>query len=176
MASPTDTSRPDTLVMDTWRGVLFASSKVLRVAELELIANEGFPLTWFDVLAQLHDAGDAGLRMQELQQRALFTRSGMTRLVDRMEAAGLVRRESVAGDRRGVRVLMTAEGRMRHDRSFVHHITIIEREFGGRVSEADQRVIAEALAGFWRSPSPGFDEDVGIRSLPRGPAPRPDAV
>jgi Transcriptional regulators len=49
--------------------------------------------------------------LQELEERSLFTRSGLTRLVDRIEAAGLVRREPVPGDRRGVRVVLTPEGR-----------------------------------------------------------------
>ena len=73
-------------------------------------SSAGFPLTWLDVLAQLYDARDEGLRMQELEQRSLFTRSGLTRLVDRIEAAGLVRREAVPGDRRGVRVVLTSRG------------------------------------------------------------------
>ena len=149
MASNEDPSRPEALWNDAWRGVLFASSRVLRVAELDLIEKAGFPLTWLDVLAQLYDAGDDGLRMQELQERSLFTRSGLTRLVDRMEAAGLVRREAVAGDRRGVRVVLTAEGRRRHMDAFVEHLRVIEREFGGRLTTAQQRAIADALTGFW---------------------------
>jgi len=149
MASNEDPSRPEALWNDAWRGVLFASSRVLRVAELDLIEKAGFPLTWLDVLAQLYDAGDDGLRMQELQERSLFTRSGLTRLVDRMEGAGLVRREAVQGDRRGVRVVLTAEGRRRHMDAFVEHLRVIEREFGGRLTTAQQRAIADALTGFW---------------------------
>jgi DNA-binding MarR family transcriptional regulator len=144
-----DASRPATLWYDAWRGVLFASSRTLQVAEPDLIANAGFPLTWLDVLAQLYDAGDEGLRMQELEQRSLFTRSGLTRLVDRIEAAGLVRREAVAGDRRGVRVVLTAEGRLRHDAAFADHNKVIEREFGRRLTDAQLRAVADALATFW---------------------------
>ena len=144
-----DDSRPETLWYDAWRGVLFAASRTLQVAEPDLIARAGFPLTWLDVLAQLYDAGDDGLRMQELEQRSLFTRSGLTRLVDRIEAAGLVRREPVPGDRRGVQVVLTAEGRARHDAAFADHNKVIEREFGGRLSKAQLRAVADALAGFW---------------------------
>ena len=68
-----------------------------------MLERDGFPLTWFDVLSRLADARSSGLRMQELEELALFTRGGLTRLVDRIEAAGLVRREPVPGDRRGVR-------------------------------------------------------------------------
>lgn len=145
-----DSTRPDALWNDAWRGVLFASARVLRVAEPELIARAGFPLTWLDVLAQLYDAPDNGLRMQELEERSLFTRSGLTRLVDRIEAAGLVRREPVPGDRRGVRIVLTSEGRRRHDEAFVEHFRVIEREFGSRLTTDQQKAVADALAGFWR--------------------------
>jgi DNA-binding MarR family transcriptional regulator len=154
MTNEEDASRPATLWNDAWRGVLFATSRTLQVAEPELIATAGFPLTWLDVLAQLYDAGEAGLRMQELEQRSLFTRSGLTRLVDRIEAAGLVRREAVLGDRRGVQVVLTEEGRRRHDAAFVGHSKVIERVFGRRLTEAQLRAVAEALAPFWHD-----DED-----------------
>lgn len=144
-----DPTRPATRWNDAWRGVLFASAKVLRAAERDLLAREGFPLTWLDVLAQLYDAPGNGLRMQELEERSLFTRSGLTRLVDRIEAAGLVRRESVAGDRRGVRVALTSEGRRRHDEAFVEHFRLIEREFGRRLTSDQQKAVADALTGFW---------------------------
>jgi len=149
MTNEEDASRPATLWNDAWRGVLFATSRTLQVAEPELIATAGFPLTWLDVLAQLYDAGETGLRMQELEQRSLFTRSGLTRLVDRIEAAGLVRREAVPGDRRGVQVVLTDEGRRRHDAAFVEHSKVIEREFGRRLTEVQLRAVAEALAPFW---------------------------
>ena len=144
-----DPTRPETTWNDAWRGVLFAGAKVLRVAERDLVEREGFPMTWLDVLAQLYDAPGIGLRMQELEERSLFTRSGLTRLVDRIEAAGLVQREPVPGDRRGVRVVLTPEGRRRHDKAFVEHLRVIEREFGGRLTPAEQQAVAGALAGFW---------------------------
>jgi DNA-binding MarR family transcriptional regulator len=146
--------RPNTAWNNAWRGVLFANAKVLRVAERDLLEREGFPLTWLDVLAQLYDAGD-GLRMQELEGRLLFTRSGLTRLVDRIEAAGLVRREPVPGDRRGVRVVLTAEGRLRHDRAFGDHLRLIEHEFGQRLTPDEQKVVADALYCFWHDDDGG---------------------
>jgi DNA-binding MarR family transcriptional regulator len=149
MTKDEDASRPAGLVHDAWRGVLFATSRTLQIAEPDLIAKAGFPLTWLDVLAQLYDAGDEGLRMQELEARSLFTRSGLTRLVDRIETAGLVRREAVPGDRRGVRVVLTAEGHRRHDAAFIDHNILIERKFGRRLTEVQLRAVAEALAPFW---------------------------
>ena len=159
MEQGTDPTRPATTWNDAWRGVLFASAKVLRIAERDLVEREGFPMTWLDVLAQLYDAPGSGLRMQELEERSLFTRSGLTRLVDRIEAAGLVQREPVPGDRRGVRVVLTPEGRRRHDQAFVEHMRVIEREFGGQLTPAGQQAVADALAGFWHERPGESDPD-----------------
>ena len=155
MSRDEDPNRPSALWLDAWRGVLFANARVLQVAEPDLIATVGIPLTWLDVLAQLYDAPDNSLRMQELQQRSLFTRSGITRLVDRVEAAGLVRRERVAGDRRGVLVVLTPEGFGKHQAAFAAHWPILEREFGRRLTPDQQRAVADALGAFWRDEGAG---------------------
>ncbi len=154
MSTREDPTRPDVAWNDAWRGVLFAGAKTLRIAERALLERDGFPLSWLDILAQLYDADDNGLRMQELEERSLFTRSGATRLIDRMETAGLVRRERVAGDRRGVRVVLTAEGRRRHDAAFVEHLRDVERAFGERLTLDQQRAVADALSTFWREDEP----------------------
>jgi DNA-binding MarR family transcriptional regulator len=139
---------------DSWRGVLFASARILRIADRDMIENDGFPLTWFDVLSRLADAGPAGLRMQELEELALFTRGGLTRLVDRIEAAGLVQREPVPGDRRGVRVVLTAEGRQRYAVALARHGEVIEHAFGQRLTPAQHRAIADALWPWWHDAAP----------------------
>ena len=137
-----------------WRGVLFASARVLRVADLDMQEQDGFPLTWFDVLSRLADAEPARLRMQELEERALFTRGGLTRLVDRIEAAGLVRREPVPGDRRGVSVALTADGRQRYVAALGRHRAVIEREFGMRLTPAQHRAVADAFWSWWHDDDP----------------------
>jgi len=156
-----DPTRPHALWLDAWRGVLFASARVLRVADPALIEDVGFPLVWMDVLAQLYDAPEHRLRMTELQDRSVFTRSGMTRLIDRMEAAGLVARRPVEGDRRGVLVELTPEGEQRHREAFDAHLPVIEREFGRRLTLAQQKAVADALSGFWHEPSPPESEADG---------------
>ncbi|TAK00532.1 MAG: MarR family transcriptional regulator [Chloroflexota bacterium] len=139
---------------DSWRGVLFASARVLRIADLDMVEHDGFPLTWFDVLSRLADAGPAGLRMQELEELALFTRGGLTRLVDRIEAAGLVQRAPVPGDRRGVRVVLTTDGRQRYAAALARHGEVIELAFGQRLTPAQHRAIAEALWSWWHEADP----------------------
>jgi DNA-binding MarR family transcriptional regulator len=149
---PKDVSSPDETWFDAWRGVLIAGARVLRAAELDMIEHDGIPLTWFDVLSRHSDAG-GGLRMQELEERSLFTRSGLTRLVDRIEAAGLVERQPVAGDRRGVLVALTDQGRRRRAAAFARHRQILEREFGRRLTSEQHRAVADALWSFWHAES-----------------------
>ena len=137
---------------DAWRGILFASHEVLRVVERDLKEHSGLSLAFLDVLSRLRDAPDRRLRMQELQERALFTFSGMTRLVDRVEAAGLVRRERVPGDRRGVFVVLTPEGEQAYEHAFEKHKHDVEREFASRLSSHEHAAVAGALSRFWQEP------------------------
>ena len=93
-----------------WRAFLEAHSAVIRYLEQGMQEEHGLPLTWFDVLVHLADAPEGRLRLGELADSVILTRSGITRLVDRMAAAGLVRREPCPGDRRGHYAVITAEG------------------------------------------------------------------
>ena len=102
-----------------------------------------------DGLGRLYDAPDQRLRMQELQGRSLFTPSGMTRLVDRMEEAGYVTRESVPGDRRGVLIVLTPEGASTYAGALEKHRSDIEREFGSRLTTGQHKAVAAALDQFW---------------------------
>ena len=136
---------------DAWRGVVYTNARVLRDVEPLLEKGAGLSLTFLDVLSRLHDEPGHKLRMQELSERALFTRSGMTRLVDRVENAGYVRRESVPGDRRGVFVILTPEGERVFVAAMRQHRSDIERAFGSRLSPDEHRAVAEALAQFRRA-------------------------
>src|SRR5215510_1856359 len=78
--------------LDAWRAFLRAQSALIRTLDRELQEDQGLPITFFDVLAQLTAAGGR-LRMSELADAVLLSRSGVTRLVDRMERDGLVKRE-----------------------------------------------------------------------------------
>lgn len=145
----TETSPTEPVWWDSWRGVLFANAKVLHAIESALQEHSGISLAVFDALARLYDAPEQRLRMQELQERSLFTPSGMTRLIDRVEEAGFVTREPVPGDRRGVLIVLTAEGVRTYDEALDKHRDDIEREFGGRLTTAQHQAVADALDQFW---------------------------
>jgi DNA-binding MarR family transcriptional regulator len=161
MQASDDSPATDEIWFDSWRGVLFASARVLRIADVDMLERDGFPLTWFDVLSRLADVAPAGLRMQELDDLTLFTRGGLTRLVDRIEAAGLVRREPVPGDRRGVRVVLTADGRQRYGAALARHREVIEREFGRPLTRAQHRAVADALRRWWNDADPADNREAG---------------
>jgi len=145
---------PDRLWWDSFRGIIFAHAKVFHAVERDLMEHSGISLTFIDVLGRLHDAPDQQLRMQELQQESLFTHGGMTRLVDRIEAAGYVRRESVPGDRRGVFVVLTPEGKQIYESAIQKHQADVEREFSPRLTSEQHRAVADALWSFWHDEPP----------------------
>jgi DNA-binding MarR family transcriptional regulator len=146
---------------DAWRGVIFTHARVFDAVEAPLRERSGISLVFLDVLGRLCDAPERRLRIQELQERSLFTKSGMTRLVDRMAEAGLVRREPVPGDRRGVYVVVTDEGAATYERGIAGHQEDIEREFASRLTPEQQRAVADALRGFWQDEDEAGPETAG---------------
>jgi DNA-binding MarR family transcriptional regulator len=100
--------RPEELA--SWRAFLRAHATITRALETELLAEQGLSLAAYDVLVQLAEAPDRRLRMTELADAVLLSRSGVTRLVDRLEKAGYVRRSRVESDGRGVAAGLTPAG------------------------------------------------------------------
>lgn len=137
-------SSPPVERLRTWRLFWEAATALGDVMDAELQQEAGLSLRWYDVLVHLEDA-PAGLPMAELADQILFSKSGLTRVVDSMEAAGLVRRERKEGDRRVVLVSLTDAGRaaMEHARRFHrHHIQLL---FAQHLSDAEVRVLDRAL-------------------------------
>ena len=99
-----------------WRGLLRTHARVLAELDAELEPAHGLAVPEYEVLLVLTQNGDKHLRMSELADAALLTRSGMTRLVDRLERQGLVRRERCAADGRGTYAVITPEGAARFAR------------------------------------------------------------
>jgi len=98
--------QPDPDRLAVWRAFLDAHASITQTLEQELLAERDLPLTWYDVLLHLSEAGGR-LRMAELSDRLLVNKSSLSRLCDRMEAAELVRRETVPEDARGVYAVLT---------------------------------------------------------------------
>jgi DNA-binding MarR family transcriptional regulator len=123
--------------LDAWRTFLRAHATVIRELERELAAEQDLALTDFDVLVQLANAPDRRLRMSELADALLLSRSGATRLVDRLVADGLVERVVCEDDRRGQWAALTDQGRDRLRRASPVHLRGIEEHFLDRLSADD---------------------------------------
>jgi DNA-binding MarR family transcriptional regulator len=104
------TVAPTDAELAVWRSFLRAHATVVRTLEAELVAANQLPLPWYDVLVQLVEAPGRRLRMTELAERVLLSRSGVTRLVDRMVRAGLIRRTPCEDDLRGTYAEVTPAG------------------------------------------------------------------
>jgi DNA-binding MarR family transcriptional regulator len=93
----------------TWRVFLECAFALIDILDAELRDERGMTLRWYDALVHLEEAPE-GLPMNELASRILASKSGLTRVIDRMEEAGLVRRERPPADRRVIQVFVTPEG------------------------------------------------------------------
>ncbi len=129
--------------MQAWRAFLGAHAAVMRALEDDL-PEDGLPLSWYDVLVQLEAAG-VPLRMQELADRLVLSRSGVTRLIDRMEAAGLVERQPCPTDRRGTFAALTDAGGRRLREESPGHLEGIQRHFARHLTEDEARALSSAL-------------------------------
>jgi DNA-binding MarR family transcriptional regulator len=142
--SPATTPTPAKLA--AWRGFLEAHTRVTEVLARELRDEEGLPLAWYDVLVQLQEAPGRQLRMQELAAAILLSKSGLTRLVDRMEKEGLVRRAACPDDRRGVLCELTDAGYDTLRRTSRTHLRGIEAHFASHLDDHEAEVLSRALA------------------------------
>jgi DNA-binding MarR family transcriptional regulator len=141
--------RPGDWRLAAWRSFLRAHASVVRSLEHDLMADVGMPLAWYDVLLQLVEAPNRRLRMAELADRVLLSRSGLTRLIDRLQAEGLVRREPSKDDARGTYTVITQAGRDRLRNAAPSHLASIERIWMRHYSDDELREIGELLGRIW---------------------------
>lgn len=135
----------DDLRLDAWRALLTVHAAVVEVLADEMEAGTGLPLGWYEVLLYLHESDDGRLRMHELAESVLLSRSATTRFVDRMQQAGLVDREADPADGRGTFVVATPEGRKAFARAAPLHLAGIRRMFTDHLTDDEARVMLEAL-------------------------------
>lgn len=136
------TPEPDELAV--WRMFLECALALPDVLGAEMQAAGGLSLRWYDVLVHLEEAGE-GVPMNEVAARILASKSGLTRVIDGMEKAGLVRRERTEDDRRVVLVHATEEGLAALRASRRVHRDGILRHFSAHLDEADHEALRVAL-------------------------------
>ena len=128
-----------------WRGLLVTHSRLVAALDEELEREHGLPLGSYEVLLQLADAEDHSLRMGELADHLLLSRSGLTRLVDRLATRGLVERHSCPSDRRGTYARLTPAGLELFRSARPTHLRGVRERFLEPLSAGDQ----ERLAAIW---------------------------
>ena len=127
-----------------WR-LFFESALALGdVLDTELEQAVGISQRWYDVLVHLEESPD-GIQMNELAERILYSKSGFTRVVDRMEKEGLVRRVRPEHDRRSILVVLTDKGIETKEEARRYHRDGIERHFSQHLTDADVEALTRAL-------------------------------
>ncbi|RKN76459.1 MarR family transcriptional regulator [Streptomyces klenkii] len=105
----------------------------------------GVPDTWFEVLLRLGRTPGHALRMSDLAAAVAFSSGGFTRLADRMEEAGLIRREPDPADRRAALAVLTETGEKALDRALQQHLAHLRTHVSGRLSATDRRALERIL-------------------------------
>lgn len=137
--------RPDPERLAVWRAFLEANAALTRVLGQELEEQRGLSLHWYDVLVQLQEAGGR-LRMHELADRVLLHKSSISRLIDRMEDAGFVKREACLSDGRSRYAVLTPAGRDALRRAAPVHLRGVQRHFASHLTDSDVVALARVFA------------------------------
>ncbi len=145
MTQRSDIARPDEDQLEIFGRFLRAHQQIAEILNKSLVDERGLSLPWYDVLLQLSASGEDRLRLQDLADRVLYSRSGLTRLIDRMETAGLVCREPCEDDKRGTYAVLTPAGKRELRRAAPTHLRGIEEHFFSKLSEPEIEMLGEAM-------------------------------
>ncbi|MFB9978432.1 MarR family winged helix-turn-helix transcriptional regulator [Mesorhizobium kowhaii] len=147
----TEKATPSSEAINAWARLMRVSRQLMESAEDALKESSLPPLAWYDVLHELAEAGEGGLRPFQLIERTLFAQYNISRLLARLEADGLVEKLPVADDGRGQTIRISAKGReMRRQMWAVYGRSITEL-VGAKLS-ADELNMVSALLGRLRHP------------------------
>jgi len=151
--------RIDPECLEAWAAFLAAHSVVLATLEAEIESERGLPLAWYEVLYRLQKSADGSLRMNELADSLVVSRSGVTRLIDRMAGGGLIERAECPTDRRGKLAVITPTGREALRAASPVHMRGIKEHFTDHLSAADARTLRRVFdrvlrAGGQGAPAP----------------------
>jgi DNA-binding MarR family transcriptional regulator len=136
--------------LDAWRGLLEVHARLTQELDAQMRAEHGLSAQAYEVLMFLDDAPDHRMRMSEIADRTLVSRSGCTRLVDRLVEQGYVDRCADAADGRGLYAQLTAAGLEKIRPARVTHHDGIRRAFLDHLSATDQIALADIWTRFTR--------------------------
>jgi DNA-binding MarR family transcriptional regulator len=136
---------PDDPRLSSWRAFLQAHARVTRRLDEDLQANHGLSLAEYDALLQIATAPERRLRMNLIAERVLLSRSGVTRLVDRLVAEGAVERVACSTDARGAEAVLTSGGLARLRQASRTHLAGVQRYFLESIQADDRAAIERGL-------------------------------
>ena len=138
--------KPANSTVTAWARLLRAQRTALASVEGAL-NDAGFPpLTWYDLLLELERAGEDGLRPFELERELLLPQYGVSRLIERVEKSGYLKREACEDDGRGQRLVITESGRKLRRKMWPVYGQAIEDAVGTRLTLAEARSLSGLLA------------------------------
>jgi DNA-binding MarR family transcriptional regulator len=136
-----------------WRGMLRVHAALVKALDAELVAEHDLPLSSYEVLITLQAAPGHRCRMAELADRVLLSRSGMTRLVDRLEREGLLERDTCSSDGRGCFAVLTPAGDELLARARPTHLNGVRERFLRHFGDDE----LSAMAAWWDRLVPNHD-------------------
>jgi DNA-binding MarR family transcriptional regulator len=146
-----DARQLDERELRAWRGMLRAHAALTKALDADLEATHGLPLSSYEVLMYLNDADGRRMRMRDLAASVILSRSGLTRLADRLEGEGLIRRESCPSDARGAYAVLTPAGAEKLAMARATHLAGVRSLFLAHFSAGELEAFGEA----WERVLPG---------------------
>jgi DNA-binding MarR family transcriptional regulator len=145
LMSPTELAQLSATEERAWRALVRAHACLVKRLDAQLEAGHGLPLTSYEVLLRLAKADDGKMRMHDIASSVLLSRSGLTRLVDRLERDGLVNRCSCENDARGAYAVITVDGREKVAAARVSHLDGVHTLFVAHYTEAELELLGPLL-------------------------------
>ena len=143
--APGPTSRTK-LAADAWGALLQVHAELVPILDRQLRARTALPLAWYDVLLELSASPYRQLTMTELSERVVLSRTRISRVVDELTDAGLVRRQPNPADARSAFAVLTSDGLGRFREAAPIYLGGIESQFAAALSDDDLRAVGSALA------------------------------
>lgn len=138
-------SEADDPAVAAWRGLLIAHSRLVPAVEADLRAAGQIPLSWYDVILELNAAPGRRLRMSQLGERAVLSRTRVSRVVDELAAAGLAERQPDQADGRSSFASLTPRGRDALRSAWPVYRDAIRRRLGAHLTAQQCRDLAALL-------------------------------
>lgn len=133
------------ITLNAWRTFITAHARLIETIDRELTAADCVPLHWYDVLVELVEAPERRLRMSDLARKVVLSRSGLTRLVDKLEKAGLLLREASPEDGRGAYAVLTEAGHNALRKAWPIYAQGIQTHFAHYLSADEAQIFANVL-------------------------------